>query len=389
MTYVAGQNTSPVWHITVLAGVSVCCALVGQAIGLPAAFIFAFLVVFGAYAIISDRQVIPSKRVMTPAQVVIALLCSAPLTGLSASQVAHYAAPTALSLVLTFAVCGVAAWMLVRVNHQSPATSVLATLAGGASAMVMLSREIGADTRFVTLTQYLRLSVVVFTLPAFVALLSPAVSPGAAGPGGEVDASGVGEVIDSLAAGATTSWQGVVGCMVVGSAVWLATRLTRPWFQVSSPYLLLSIAFAVCAVMVFGAPQEFVSPNGVVVDVAYAIIGVQAGGTLTKGALRQFAQALPVIFGAIGMMILTSLAGAWCIAAAWGYSLLDAYLATVPGGVYAVLAFSYESGGDPLVTVVQVMRVIAMLVVGAYAPQTIALFSRRHQHLHRSGEFSY
>ena len=119
-------------------------------------------------------------------------------------------------------------------------------------------------------------------------------------------------------------------------------------------------------------------PTGVLVDAAYAIIGVQAGGTLTKGALRQFAQALPVIFGVIGLMIVSSLAAAWFIAAVWGYTLLDSYLATVPGGVYAVLAFAHESGGDPLVTVVQVMRVIAMLVVGAYAPQIVGFVSRRH-----------
>lgn len=307
---------------------------------------------------------------MTPAQVVIALLCSAPLTTLPAGQIAHYALPTALSLVVTFIVCGFAAWSLVRVNKQSPATSVLATLAGGASAMVMLSRELKADTRFVTLTQYLRLSVVVFTLPAFVSLLSDL---GGSGAGASV-ASGQKDVLAGLA----TSWQGAVGCVIAGVTVRAFTKATARWFTVSSPYLLLTIAFSVVAVKLFGVPAEFITPTGVLVDAAYAIIGVQAGGTLTKGALRQFAQALPVIFGVIGLMIVSSLAAAWFIAAVWGYALLDSYLATVPGGVYAVLAFAHESGGDPLVTVVQVMRVIAMLIVGAYAPQIVGFVSRRH-----------
>ncbi|MCX2163317.1 AbrB family transcriptional regulator [Corynebacterium auriscanis] len=353
-----------------LTGVSVLGALLGQRIGVPAAFIFSFLLVFGCYAIFADRQITPPKKVMTPAQVVIALLCSAPLTTLPTSQIAHYALPTTLSLVVTFIVCGFAAWSLVRVNRQSPATSLLATLAGGASAMVMLSRELNADTRFVTLTQYLRLSVVVFTLPAFVSLLS-GLGDSSAGISG---AAGKKDVIAGLA----TSWQGLMGCVVAGLTVWAFTKVTARWFTVSSPYLLLTIAFSVVAVKLLGVPGEFITPTGVLVDAAYAIIGVQAGGTLTKGALRQFAQALPVIFGVIALMIGSSLAAAWVIARAWGYTLLDAYLATVPGGVYAVLAFAHESGGDPLVTVVQVMRVIAMLVVGAYAPQIVSFISRRH-----------
>lgn len=355
----------------VLTGVSVLGALLGQRLEVPAAFIFSFLLVFGCYAIFGDRQVTPPKKVMTPAQVVIALLCSAPLTTLPIGQIAHYALPTVLSLIVTFIVCGFAAWALVRVNNQSPATSVLATLAGGASAMVMLSRELKADTRFVTLTQYLRLSVVVFTLPAFVSVLS---GLGDTQPSGGVAASGHKDVLAGLA----TSWQGFIGCVVAGATVWLFTKLTSRWFKVSSPYLLLTIAFSVVGVKLLGVPGEFINPNGVLVDVAYAIIGVQAGGTLTKGALRQFAKALPVIFGVVGLMIVSSLMVAWLITTMWGYSLLDSYLATVPGGVYAVLAFAHESGGDPIVTVVQVMRVIAMLVVGAYAPQIIALASRRH-----------
>ena len=370
MTKTRKPNSTPVWHLLVLTGVSVLGALLGQRVGVPASFIFSFLLVFGCYAIFGDRQITPPKIVMTPAQVVIALLCSAPLTTLPAGQIAHYALPTALSLVVTFIVCGFAAWSLVRVNKQSPATSVLATLAGGASAMVMLSRELKADTRFVTLTQYLRLSVVVFTLPAFVSLLS---NLGGSGAGAGV-ASGQKDVLAGLA----TSWQGAVGCVIAGVTVRAFTKATARWFTVSSPYLLLTIAFSVVAVKLFGVPAEFITPTGVLVDAAYAIIGVQAGGTLTKGAMRQFAQALPVIFGVIGLMIVSSFAAAWCIAAVWGYTLLDSYLATVPGGVYAVLAFAHESGGDPLVTVVQVMRVIAMLVVGAYAPQIVGFVSRRH-----------
>ncbi len=98
---------------------------------------------------------------------------------------------------------------------------------------------------------------------------------------------------------------------------------------------------------------------------------MQAGGTLTKGALRQFVKALPVILGVIALMIASSIGTAFAIAGLWDFKVLDAYLATVPGGIYAVLAFAHDAGSQPIVTVIQVMRMIAMLVVGAYAPQII------------------
>ena len=118
-----------------------------EAAGVPAAWIFSFLIVFGLYAIFSDRQVSPPKKAMIPSQVIIALLCSSPLTTINVGTIASYAGPTAMSLVVTLAVCLLASWLLVRIHRVGPATSVLATLAGGASAMVMLSRELNADTR--------------------------------------------------------------------------------------------------------------------------------------------------------------------------------------------------------------------------------------------------
>lgn len=368
-------SVTPDWSkplaIAVLTAVAVGLSLGAGRIGVPAAWIFAFLVVFGIYAILGDRQVTPPKKAMIPAQVIVALLCAAPLTTSSLATIASYAGPTIISLVVTLAVCALASWLLVRLHRTSPTTATLATLAGGASAMVMLSNELKADTRFVTLTQYLRVSIVVLTLPLFVGALGTLADSGA----GEAEVASPHKE-NPL----TTSWQGIIGCIVIGVAVWAFTKATRRWFTVSSPYLLLSLAFAIIAVMELGVPVEYISPDGLAVDAAYALIGVQAGGTLTKSALRQFVRALPVILSVIALMLVTSVVAAFAIAGIWDFPVLDAYLATVPGGIYAVLAFAHDAGTEPIVTVIQVMRMIAMLVVGAYAPQIINfLWGRRHR----------
>ena len=348
-------------------GVAVGVGALCDQIGVPAAWIFGFLVVFGAYAIISDRQTTPSKQVMQPAQVVIAMVCVAPLVELDGPTVLGYVGPTAIALAVTLAVCAAAALLLWRSGAASAVSAMLATLAGGASGMTVLAAELKEDVRFVVLTQYLRLSLVVLTLPAFVHFFAAGSDAGT----GEGTAG-----TDDTVAWWSPEWKPVVGAVVVWAVVWLIVRATRRWINLPVPYLLLSM-LATWLGGVLGVPDEWLVPQGLVLIAAYAVIGIQAGGTLTKGALKQFRSSLPLILSAVVAMIVGAIVAALLIALFTDIALLDAYLATVPGGIYAVLAFAHEAGSEPVVTVVQVMRTLAMLVIGAYLPSIIAWWGRR------------
>lgn len=357
-------------------GIAVAVGAVCDHLGVPAAWIFAFLVVFGAYAIISDRQTTPSKQVMRPAQVVIAMVCVAPLVELDGPTVLGYLGPTAIALTVTLALCGAAAWLLWRSGAASAVSALLATLAGGASGMTVLATELKEDVRFVVLTQYLRLSLVVLTLPAFVHLF--AMGSGSSGDvtGEAGDAGTAAGAVTDTVAWWTPQWQPAVGAVVVWALVWLVVRATRRWVNLPVPYLLVSMLVTWLGV-VLGIPEQWLVPQGLVLVAAYAVIGVQAGGTLTKTALRQFRGSLPLILAAVVAMIAGAIVAGLLIARFTDIALLDAYLATVPGGIYAVLAFAHEAGSEPVVTVVQVMRTLAMLVIGGYLPTMIAWWGRR------------
>lgn len=338
----------------------------------PAAWIFAFLVSFGVYAIVSDRQTTPSSHLMQPAQVLIAMVCVAPLTELDAATVLGYVGPTVLALVVTLAVCAAAAFLLWRSGATSAVSAVLATLAGGASGMTVLAAELKEDVRFVVLTQYLRLSLVVLTLPAFVHVFAAAGGSNGGGAGGDG-----GDAADAVPWW-TPELRPLVGAVVLWGVVWLVVRVTRRFFSVPVPYLLLSMLLTWVA-GVAGVQEPWLRPEGLVLVFAYAVIGVQAGGTLTKSALRQFSHSLPLILAAVASMIVGAIVAALLIAQFTTVPLLDAYLATVPGGIYAVLAFAHEAGSEPVVTVVQVMRTLAMLVIGAYLPTLIGWWGRRRE----------
>lgn len=235
--------------------------------------------------------------------------------------------------------------------------------------MTVLAAELKEDVRFVVLTQYLRLSLVVLTLPVFVHFFAGGGDAGAGTDAGDTGAA------DS-AAWWSPEPRPVLGALVVWGLVWLLVRLMRRVVKLPVPYLLLSMLLT-WAAGVAGVPDEWLRPEGLLLVFAYAVIGVQAGGTLTKSALRQFSHSLPLILAAVASMIIGAIVAALLIAHFSDVPLLDAYLATVPGGIYAVLAFAHEAGSEPIVTVVQVMRTLAMLVIGAYLPTIIGWWGRR------------
>jgi uncharacterized membrane protein AbrB (regulator of aidB expression) len=66
---------------------------------------------------------------------------------------------------------------------------------------------------------------------------------------------------------------------------------------------------------------------------------------------------------------------AWVLTWTADTSLLNGYLATTPGGLYAVLPIAFGSGGDPtFVLAVQALRLFVMILA---APAAVRLLLRR------------
>lgn len=64
-------------------------------------------------------------------------------------------------LLTTLAISGLTGWLLVRYSALPGATGAWGSSPGGASAMVVMAQEYGADVRLVALMQYLRVLFVV------------------------------------------------------------------------------------------------------------------------------------------------------------------------------------------------------------------------------------
>jgi membrane AbrB-like protein len=102
---------------------------------------------------------------------------------------------------------------------------------------------------------------------------------------------------------------------------------------------------------------------GLVEVTAFLVIGLQVGVSFTRESLRTIGRALPLALAVILGLIVASAGLGAVLSAATGVSALDGYLATTPGGLYAVLATAGDIGADvTFVLAVQVLRLFVMLL---------------------------
>jgi uncharacterized membrane protein AbrB (regulator of aidB expression) len=83
------------------------------------------------------------------------------------------------------------------------------------------------------------------------------------------------------------------------------------------------------------------------------------------------------VIGAIGALVAACFGLAALLSWWTGLPLLDCYLATTPGGLYAVLAIAFGSGADTtFVLAVQALRLFVMVLL---APAVVQLLIRPRQ----------
>lgn len=315
-----------------------------SAIRVPSGWLIAALVSAGTTAICTGREIAPRKALLRPAQGCIGVLAAAPLAGVTTAKLSHYLGVSFACSGATLLLCLGCGFVLTRaVKTISPATALLSTLAGGASGISTMAPELGVDHRYVALSQYLRLIVVTLTLPLVLRLDgAPAVASHVAGR----DVS----LLSTLVAAAVIYCAGYAG-------------LKWKW---PSPFLLAPM---LAALIVLTATQGHyvlgVHPDARVA--AYIVIGWQAGGSFTRGAIRQFVRLLPLTCAFIGLAIGGCAAMAFAVSEWTGLSLWQAYLATTPGGIYAVLAAANDSGAGPIVVTMQVVRLLVMVIAAIVA----------------------
>lgn len=240
----------------------------------------------------------------------------------------------------------------------SPLTGALALVAGGASGLVAIARELGGDDRVVAVVQYLRVALITASMPLVVTLVFHAQKSVHAAKG-----------VQSDSAPWYFSVAMLIAIVVVGA---MGGRLIRlPGAGLLGP-------MALTIVLQLTGLSLGLSVPVVLVQLGYAVIGWQAGVAFTRDSLRSIGRALPIALGLIVALNVATAGLGVLLAHVARISPLEGYLATSPGGIYAVLATSVETGSNvTFIVAAQVVRVLLMLFAAPLMARGFAALSQR------------
>jgi uncharacterized protein len=325
----------------VVAGAVAVSVLLGL-MGLPSPALFGGLVAGLVRALAVPRRAAVPRPAFTAAQAVVGVTMGA-LVDLETLRVVAANWLAVLLVTIGTLALSLGAGLLLRLRRDiSPVTGAFAMIAGGASGIIVMARELGADERMVAVLQYLRVLLIVLLMPVIATVVYGAsTDPGPAAVGGDGGGWAFGLLLTA-------------GCSVVGLVV---GRLLR--IPVAA---LLGPMVAAAALELTGLVDGLEVP-GLVESAAFLIIGLQVGISFTRESLRTIGRALPLALAVILGLIVASAGLGAVLSAATGVSPLDGYLATTPGGLYAVLATATGSGADAtFVLAVQVLRLFVMLL---------------------------
>ena len=318
----------------------------------PTPALFAALLIGICYALIAVRRPldVPSSGI-TIGHTLIGVALGAELDASTLRAVASNWLGVSVVTLATLALSLGVGIAIARLTGISQATGTLGLIAGGASGIVAMADELGADSRLVAFMQYVRVLVVVLVAPLVAYIL---LAPGESGMP-RTEPIGMGLVGDLTFTG---------GCALVGALVARGLRVT-------AGTLLCPLALA-AILSVSGVAGDAGVP-ALVQSLAFALTGLQVGLGFTVATVREAQALLPWVLGAIFVLIAATAGLAALLVPLAHVTFADAYLATTPGGLPAVLAISVGLGANTTFVVsVQVLRVFAMVLAAPYLVRMVA-----------------
>jgi membrane AbrB-like protein len=336
----------------VLGAATAAAALALSAIGFPSPTLFSALIIGLAVALTRPQAALHLPRgAFIAAQAVCGVTLGAYLQSDALSALTDSWLPVTIVSAATLGLSMAAGRLLAHYTPLDVPTSTLGMIAGGASGIVTMADDLGGDDRLVAFMQYLRVLVVVLLTPLLIAVFGGGGGGSSAGPA----ASAFGDPRDWL-----------LTALIAPTAALIARRAHVPAGSLLGPMIVAG------AVTLSGT--DFTVPPAVR-ELAFALIGLQVGLRFTLETVRLLGRLIgPVLIALTGLLV--GCAGlAVLLHLTADVSFRDAYLATTPGGLYAVLAVAFGAGANT--TFILAVQALRLLVAVLLAPLAVRRLARR------------
>jgi len=328
-------------HWLILLALSVLCAALLEWAAFPAALLLGPMIAAIALGV-GGTDIRAPRWTMTGAQALIGLMIARSFTPSILASIAQGWAMLLLVVSTTIAAGAVVGWVLTRAKVLPGSTAAWGSSPGGASAMVTLAAEYGADVRLVAFMQYLRVVVVVLTASLVTRLY-------------------VGSAPPPHAVAAFWTWPQPTGfaitlsIAVIGAVA--ARRLRVPAGAMIGP---MALGTALHALGV----TEIVLPPWLMA-LAYVGLGWTVGLGFNRSIFLYALRAVPKLLLSTLLLIALCAGSAWLLTLVLHIDPLSAYLATSPGGLDSVAIIVVGSHADvPLVLAAQTLRLLLVLATG-------------------------
>ncbi|ACZ78696.1 MULTISPECIES: AbrB family transcriptional regulator [Dickeya] len=243
-------------------------------------------------------------------------------------------------LLSTLIASGLSGWLLMRYSELPGTTGTWGASPGGASAMVAMASDFGADVRLVAFMQYLRVLMVTASA-AFVARAS-------LGPGAEANNA-------LLVWFPSLDWRFPGTLAMAFSCAWVGRWLRIPSGQLLVPMIVGSLLHS-SGIMTLQTPEWLLA-------VAYALIGWSVGLSFTRPVFLLALRTLPKMMLSIITLMLLCGGMALMLMHLLSVDMLTAYLATSPGGLDSIAIIAAGSRVDiAFVMALQTMRLFTTLI---------------------------
>jgi uncharacterized protein len=328
-------------QVAVLGGLIVGAGAAMNAAGVPSPYLFAALLIGLIRALAIAQPLALPRRVFVAAQAVTGVTLGTYLQRSSLHVLADDWLAVALVSLATLGISLAAGNVLARLTVLDRPTAALGMIAGGASGIVGISDDLGGDDRLVAFMQYLRVLVVVLVTPALVGVIFPGAHAGSAPSNGPL-------------LGTATGWLLTAGIALAGQLIPLPARALMGPMLIAGALTLTGIT-------------DFTPPT-LLREAAFVVIGLYIGLRFTTQTVRDVGRLLVPVAASIVALLVACFALAIVLNATTSVSLEDAYLATTPGGLYAVLAIAFGAGANTtFIVAVQSLRVLVMVVLAPVA----------------------
>jgi membrane AbrB-like protein len=350
-----------------LTAVMVFCYFLSEAaeiIDLPAPQLLVSLAVGAVLALTGLFTSKLPKQITRPSHAMIGVLMGSYLDPATLGAAAGAALPLAGITALTIAISLAVAALMARSRRIALPDSALGMVPGGSAAIIACADDVGADARFVAFAQYIRVGLVALTAPLLV-LAVDGVSADDDSPV-SIGLPMVGHLV--TADDQFARLLVLAGICLLG--IQLGTRFSLPAAVLLGPMMLATV------VLFTNTSNDF-APAGPLKDMIFVVVGLEVGLRFTRASVRHVGRVLPHIVGATLLVCLACAALALTVAPVIGMSFMEAYLATTPGGINAVLATAEST--DTNVPVVSTVQSIRLFVVCLCVPPMIRWLTRRNQ----------